>query len=86
MNSRGEAIFGLMVWVMLIVLAIAMQPSIKEVVEDARGVNFLDCSNGSITTGTAATFLVIDLFQPYFLITIFLAGASYFAYRFYSGG
>ena len=85
MNKKG-AFVGLMVFIAIIILGLALMPSIKTEVDRNRASGSLDCDNTSISTGTALTCLVADLYNPFFAATLLFAGASYFAYRWYRSG
>lgn len=86
MNRKG-AFVGLMVFVVVIILAMALAGTVlKSEIERTRNANNLDCNNSSITTFTALSCLVIDLANPVFLITAITTGAGYFAYRWYKSG
>jgi hypothetical protein len=88
-NNKGQvSILGLMLWVFVIIFSIIIIPTLKELVTLARSPTHLDCANTSISTGTAATCLVVDLYLPYFVAVIFIAGSSLVAYQTfrYTGG
>lgn len=77
MNNSGQtALLGIMIGVMIFMLAMIFIDPIKDVITDARGADQLDCSNTSISDGSKATCLVVDLILPYFIgVVIAVAGA-----------
>ena len=78
MNSKGQlAIFGIMMFLFTFLFALATIPAMKEVTTLARDSQHLDCANTSISTGTAATCLVVDFTMPYFLAVIIIGGAAW---------
>ena len=81
MNKKGSVIiYGLMVALVLIVLALALAPSVSEQISTARNSSSgdiigLDCGNDSISTFDKATCLTTDISLPYFIGgLIFIAG------------
>jgi hypothetical protein len=83
-NRRGSVlIYGLMLGLVIIVLALALAPSVVQFSSDARnGTNYdginsgLDCSNSSISSFDKATCYVVDLNIFYFIAgLIFIGGA-----------
>jgi len=89
LNKKSQVgILGLMLWVFTIIMSIIMIPPLKELIILARSPTYLDCANTSISMGQAATCLVVDLYLPYFVAVIFIAGSSLVAYQAfrYTGG
>ena len=81
MNKKGQVtILGLMLWVMVIVYALSIVPFFKDMIVDARSSDNLDCGNSSISMGEAASCLVVDLYLPYFLLFLLIAGAGLLMY------
>jgi hypothetical protein len=89
MNKKSQVgILGLLLWVFVIILSIIMIPPIKELITIARSADYLDCAATNLSTGIAATCLVIDLYLPYFIAVVFISGSSLVAYQSfrYTGG
>lgn len=72
MNNRGQvAIFTLMLFIVIVILALAFSPVIKQITEEARSPTSdtalgLDCSNTSISDFQNAGCVSVDLLNPYF--------------------
>lgn len=82
MDNKGQVVvFGLMMGVVIIILALALAGPIKQSVDTARntttesGEPGLDCTNSSITQEQKAACVAADLTLFYFVIgLIFIAG------------
>jgi len=81
MNNKGSVIiYGLMLGLTVLILALALAPSVQDFTTDARNVSTnssvgMDCSNSSISNFDKATCVVIDLNLFYFIGgLIFIAG------------
>lgn len=86
-NNKGQVlVVGLMIWVMVFITAIILIEPMKELITDARSPTSMDCGNTSITFGTKATCLIVDLWLPYFIGVVLASGASFMAWRLVSGG
>ena len=82
MNNKGQVIFfGLMLCIVIIVMALALAPAIKETVDNARNsssgdIQGMDCSNTSISDFDKAACTATDLTMFYFIGgLIFIGGA-----------
>ena len=77
MNNRGQLFFfTFMVFVVILILALAFAPGLKTQVEEVRSSDNMDCTNGSISTFDKVTCRVNDLTLFYFIGgLIFIAGA-----------
>lgn len=77
MNNKGQVvIFTLMLSIVIIILALAFAPVLKQSVEDARNPDSLDCSNTSISNFDKLGCLSTDASLFGFIgIAIFLAGS-----------
>ncbi len=82
MNLKGQLFFfTLMLAVVVIIMALALAPSILTFTSDARNATIngnpaMDCDNSSISDFDNAACIVTDLTLPYFLgIMIAIAGA-----------
>lgn len=81
-GSRGQVSFVVAsIAVVVILLALAFTPVIKQFADDARNSTTstqvgLDCSNSSISNFDKASCIAVDVFNPYFTgFLIFIAGA-----------
>jgi hypothetical protein len=76
-NKKGQtAVLGLMIGVFVFMLAMVFIDPLKDVISESRSVSQLDCENSSISDGTKATCLVVDLILPYFIsVVVAVAGA-----------
>ena len=81
-NKKGQVVmYGLMIGIVVIILALSFIPSIDEFVSNARNQTSefgtgLDCSNSSISNFDKSTCLASDLSMPIFIgILIFIGGA-----------
>jgi len=83
MNSKGQVIFlGLMIGVVVILLALALAPAVRESVDSVRnettieGFQGLNCTNPAITNFDRATCISADLTIFHFVAgLIFIGGA-----------
>ena len=86
-NRKGQLmLFGIMMALMTFLFALAIIPSLKEVIKEARDATHLDCSNTSISTGQAGSCLVVDLYLPALLLAILVGGLTWVGARAASGG
>ena len=81
--KKGQVqIYTLMIAIVLIILALAFIPVLKQFNDDARAADSttavgLDCNNSSISTFDRATCTVSDMNMPLFVGILFgLAGAA----------
>jgi hypothetical protein len=85
-NKKGQVmVVGVMLCVLAFLCALIFIPSIKESIDTARGSDYLDCSNTSITTGEAGTCLAVDLFLPFFIGTVIFVGIGYIGAKIMAG-
>jgi hypothetical protein len=78
MDNKGSVIiYGIMLGLTIIILALALAPSVQEFTEEARNsTSGMDCSNSSISNFDKATCVVTDLNLFYFIGgLIFIAGS-----------
>lgn len=76
-NKKGFGILaGMMFFILgIIVMTILAQP-MREIVDIQRDAEHLDCANTTISTGTRATCLIVDLQLPYFVgVGLIVSGA-----------
>lgn len=77
MNKRGQGtiFFIFMMGIIFFLMGMALANPLKEVLDEARGVDGLDCSNVSISNEYKAYCTSVDIFLPLFVGTLFgLAG------------
>jgi len=82
MNNKGQVvIYGLMIALVLMVLALALAPSVSQFTESARNESSgdtigLNCSNPDLDNFNKATCVVVDINLFYFIGgLIFISGA-----------
>ena len=77
MNNKAQVIiYGLMLGLVIVILALALAGPIKERVEETMSSGNLDCSNSSISNFDKATCLATDLTLFQFVGgLIFIAGS-----------
>lgn len=74
LNNRGQAVFyTFMIALVVIILAIAFAPTLKQFTDSARNSSSdtqvgLDCNNESISNFDKANCVVVDLGLPYFIL------------------
>ncbi len=84
MNKKGSIFFyGLMLGLTIIILGLALAPSVQEFTEDATNLTNgstqaqnLDCANSSISSFDKGACLVTDVSMPYFIGTMLLIGGA----------
>ncbi len=83
MNKKGQTgtgvFFGIMIAVMLWVAFSQTLDPIKDATTSARGVDQLDCGNGSISIGTKSTCVIVDWAQFGYagtIITVIIGAAG----------
>lgn len=88
MGMKGQAtILGLMLFTLVLIFAIMIIPSLKTNIVNVRSDTGLNCSTvEDLTTGEHMTCLAVDLFLPYFIIAIVLAGGGLIAYKYGTAG
>ncbi len=75
MNKKGQtAVVTFLIGIFLLIASIILIDPMKDIIQDARTPTQLDCGNTSISTGTAATCLVVDLTLPYFIAMAIVLG------------
>lgn len=74
MNNKGQALLvGIMIFFMGVVTAIFLIEPLQDMITDSRTV--MSCGTSNLTTGVAATCLIVDLYLPYFIgVVLFAAG------------
>ena len=91
MNNKGQvALFGLMLGLTLIIVVLAIAPSVVNSTNSARNATSgdtigLDCGNSSISDFDKATCTSIDISSFYYIGTVlFIAGAVVTARKVFS--
>ena len=76
-DKHGQGVIVLlMIAIKMIVVVLALSPLIKQMVEESRNPNNLDCENASISNFDKTTCVASDMTQFYFIGgMIFLAGS-----------
>ena len=76
MNKKGQVIFyGFMLGIVVIVLALALAPPVKEFIDDARNTTTgMDCGNSSISDFDKAACIAVDLNGWYFIGGLIMIG------------
>ena len=88
MNNSGQVVlFAFMMGLVVIILALALAPVIKESTDNARNATSgdtlgLDCSNSSISKFDKGACLTTDLTQPYFFGILIALGGAILAAKF----
>lgn len=83
MNNKGQlALVGLMIGIFIFFIAMAFINPIKEVIDDARDTDQLNCSSATISDGKKITCLAIDLILPYFIIIVLAVAGGWISARF----
>ena len=78
MNKKGQAIFvGIMIAIMVFITAIVLIEPLKESIILGRSADYLDCTNTSISTGTKATCILVDLWLFYFVGVCMAGGLTF---------
>jgi hypothetical protein len=77
MNNKGQVfLVGLMLGIVGFMCAMVFINPLTDVIDEARAVGQLDCTNSSISDGKKATCLLVDITLPAFIgVVIGLAGA-----------
>lgn len=79
MNKVGRIglLLGIMLALVSFVVAINLSPILKELTEQGRDADHMDCSNSSISIGTRVTCMFFDLLLPLFIAAIIFSGFEY---------
>lgn len=91
-RNRGQvAILGLMLGVVIIVLALAFAPGLRQFVTDARNTTSdtqvgLDCNNASISDFDKSTCTAVDFSLPFFIVGLIGIAVVYIGARIVFGG
>jgi hypothetical protein len=87
--SKGQVVFfGLMLGITIIVLALALAPTVKTFTDGARnetdvlGGQGLNCTSESLSWADEGACLITDMSLPYFVIGLMAIGGMYFGAKF----
>ena len=87
MNNNGQTmIFGIMLFVLAFIVAVILIPPLRGLLDEVRGQGSLSCGNTNLTTGEAATCVIVDLILPFFILTVLIVGIAMIGNRITSGG
>ncbi len=75
-KAQLAGILGVMMFVFTFIVATIVADPIKEIVDINRDSEHLDCGADNLTTGTAATCIVVDLVLPFFIAIVIGSGAG----------
>lgn len=87
MNKKGSVvIYGLMVGLTIIILALALAEPVYSFINTSMNATSgdkvgLDCNNESISNFDKATCVVVDLNGFYFIGALILIGGAFFTYK-----
>jgi len=82
MNKKGQVlIYSLMIGLVVVILALALSPSVKTFTDTAMNSDNLDCSNDSISNFDKATCVAVDLGGFYLIGALILIGGGFVAVR-----
>lgn len=79
-NKKGQMmLFGLIVMVFIFVVAVSLISPMKGIIQEFRTDNHCQWTNLSINNRALCT--IVDLYLPYFIITLLVGSAAYLFYR-----
>lgn len=82
LGNKGQSfLVGIMVAIMGFIVAVIFIDPIKSMIETARSSGYLDCTATNLTTGVAATCLIVDLYLPYFIGFVMVAAGSWIMFK-----
>ena len=82
MNKQGSVIFfGFMIMFAIIILAFGTAPMVKEIVDQTRNSDNLDCDNAGISNVDKVTCIVVDMSMFYFIVGLIALGIGVFIAR-----
>jgi hypothetical protein len=78
LGNKGQALIaGIMVAVIVFIIAVQFITPLKEIVNDVRASDSLDCGNTTISTGQKATCVIVDWYMPYLIVMIMAGGLGF---------
>ncbi len=79
MNKKGQVIFvGFMIMLVMILLAFGMAPMVKEIIDQTRNSNNMDCDNESISDFDKVACVTTDISMFYFIAGFIALGIAVF--------
>jgi len=82
MNGRGQvALLGFAIGIIIFLLGMSFINPLKDVLDETRAADQLDCANTSISDGQKMTCLVTDAFLPYFILAVLAVGGAWVTTR-----
>lgn len=85
-NRKGQTMLvGMMVFIITFIAATMVMPTLFDIVDIARDSSNLNCVAENLTTGTAATCVIVDIFPAFFLGIVVASGASFITSRITGG-
>lgn len=80
LNKKGQSmVVGLMIFFFVFMTTMILIPPLKSIIEIGR--DNLGCQYTNLTTGTAATCLIVDLYMFYFIAVVLAASSVYLYVR-----
>lgn len=77
MNRTGQAqILLVMLAIFAFVVGVVLAAPIKDLTDDVRGSDHLDCDSEGLSTGVSATCVIVDMYLPFFIGTLFFGGLA----------
>ena len=78
MNNKGQISFvlGAMFFVIAISFAVIVMPALKDLIDESRSADSMNCDNTSISSSQYMTCLEMDLVIPMFIGALIFAGLS----------
>lgn len=77
MNNKGQAgMLMIMLAVFAFVVGVILAAPIKDLTDDARNSDNLDCDADGLSTGVSATCVIVDMYLPFFIGTIIFGGLA----------
>jgi len=78
LGNKGQALIaGIGVAIIVFIIAVQFITPLKEIVNDVRGSDKLDCGNTSLSTGIKATCVIVDWYTPYLILMIMASGIGF---------
>jgi hypothetical protein len=74
MNKRGQMFLGIMIFIFIFIVLIVTAPVLKEIIELGR--EGLDCGNTTLSTGSKATCIIIDIGLFYYAASLLAAAGA----------
>ena len=89
LNKKGQVVFfGMMLGITIIVLALALAPTVKDCTDGARnetdllGGTGLNCTSDDLSWADEGACILTDMSLPYFVVGLIAIGGMYFGAKF----